>query len=254
MWKSFAVVVFALFSQLALALPTPGDIETAVRAGHFNQAESMLREVIQDKPQSAKAYYELGQVFVYEGRNRDAHQALQHAQQLDPLLKFARNPAHFSALLRESDGQMLTSRASQIQTTAARQSGIPWTYIIIGGAVMLALGWMFSRRATQPASSGMIVPAGSAGPASGNAPVAPTIPPGGSGIGGAVLGGLAGMAAGYGLAKVLEHENGPQTITPVSSPVLSEPLPQPDSDVNNFDAGIGDGWDTSDTGSGDDGW
>ena len=47
---------------LALALPSPKDIEAAVNAGRLTQAETMLREVLQDKPGSARAHYELGQV------------------------------------------------------------------------------------------------------------------------------------------------------------------------------------------------
>ena len=45
---------------LAWALPTPQDIEAAVNSGKLAQAESMLREVIKEKPNSAKAHYELG--------------------------------------------------------------------------------------------------------------------------------------------------------------------------------------------------
>jgi len=51
-------------SVMTWALPAPKDIEAAVSAGQFPKAESMLREVIQAKPQSAKAHYELGEVLV----------------------------------------------------------------------------------------------------------------------------------------------------------------------------------------------
>ncbi|NBU17998.1 MAG: tetratricopeptide repeat protein [Betaproteobacteria bacterium] len=53
---------------MALALPSPKDIETEIQAGNFAKAESMLREVIAEKPQSAKAHYELGQVLARQER------------------------------------------------------------------------------------------------------------------------------------------------------------------------------------------
>ena len=64
--KSAAAVLMALVATVALALPSPKDIEAAVNAGHNAQAEAMLREVIQEKSQSAKAHYELGQVLARE--------------------------------------------------------------------------------------------------------------------------------------------------------------------------------------------
>ena len=51
--KQFLALVLIFFASLALALPSPKDIESAVNAGNLSQAESMLREVIQEKPQSA---------------------------------------------------------------------------------------------------------------------------------------------------------------------------------------------------------
>lgn len=65
-----------LSSALAFALPSPKDIDAAVNAGRLSQAESMLREVIQEKPQSAKAHYELGQVLARQEHYVDAQIAL----------------------------------------------------------------------------------------------------------------------------------------------------------------------------------
>jgi len=46
--KSVVAGFLVLSATLALALPTPKDIEAAVAAGQYTQAESMLREVLQD--------------------------------------------------------------------------------------------------------------------------------------------------------------------------------------------------------------
>jgi hypothetical protein len=48
---SIATILISL-SMLAQALPCPKDIDAAVVAGKLEQAESMLREVISEKPQS----------------------------------------------------------------------------------------------------------------------------------------------------------------------------------------------------------
>ena len=70
--KSVVAGAFVVGASLVLALPTPKDIEAAVAAGRYTQAESMLREVLQDKPQSAKAHYELGQVLAQLQRYKEA--------------------------------------------------------------------------------------------------------------------------------------------------------------------------------------
>ena len=59
------------------ALPSPKDIEAALNAGQTAQAESMLREVLKEKPQSAKAHYELGQVLSRQGRSEEHTSELQ---------------------------------------------------------------------------------------------------------------------------------------------------------------------------------
>ena len=61
-FKLFISAVLTGAATLALALPTPKDIDASVTSGNFHQAEVMLKEVIEAKPQSAKAHYELGQV------------------------------------------------------------------------------------------------------------------------------------------------------------------------------------------------
>jgi len=90
--KQLLALMLVFFASLALALPSPKDIESAVNAGNLSQAESMLRDVIQEKPQSAKAHYELGQVLARQARFADAQQAMSKAKAIDPSLKFATSP------------------------------------------------------------------------------------------------------------------------------------------------------------------
>ena len=82
--RMLLAATLALAAGWALALPSPKDIEAAVGAGQLPQAESMLREVLQAKPQSAKAHYELGQVLARQGKYFEAQQALDQAKTIDP--------------------------------------------------------------------------------------------------------------------------------------------------------------------------
>ena len=290
MKRLIAIAILALMSSLALALPAPKDIEAAVNAGQLTRAEEMLKEVIREKPASAKAHYELGQVLARAGRNFEAREALEKAKSLDPTLKFARDPAHFNEILNRIPGgnagagsgadRVLASPRAEVAVQSAPALHVPvapsfpWGYMLIGGGALLA-AWMFMRRRPAPAAGGMAM-AGAGGAAMSGvggaaAPTAAGYAPGygagypgaqptrGAGIGGAVLGGVAGMAAGYGLAKMMEHgTDGSSHASNVagggSSFTPIEPASQPD--YGSFDAGAGDDWDAADAGSGsdDDSW
>jgi hypothetical protein len=280
--RLIAIAILALMSSLAFALPAPKDIEAAVNAGQLTRAEEMLKEVIREKPTSAKAHYELGQVLARAGRNFEAREALEKAKSLDPTLKFARDPAHFNEILNRipggnagagsGAGSVLAGPRAEVAVQSAPAPRVPaapsfpWSYVLIGGGALLA-AWMFMRRRASSVAGGpmMAGAGGSMAPAAGYGggyggayPAAQPAPGGGIGVGGAVLGGVAGLAAGYGLAKMMEHGTdgsshgsnlaGGSGYTPI------EPASQPD--YGSFDSGAGDNWDASDAGSGsdDDSW
>ena len=67
-----ATLVLVAVSSMAFALPSPKDIESAVNAGQLRQAETMLNEVVREKPNSARAHYELGEVLARLGRNPES--------------------------------------------------------------------------------------------------------------------------------------------------------------------------------------
>ena len=287
MKRLIAIAVLTLMSSLASALPAPKDIEAAVAAGQLSRAEEMLKEVIREKPSSAKAHYELGQVLARAGRNFEAREALEKAQSLDPTLKFARDPQHFNDLLKRipggtasltgGSGAVLSSPRSDVAPRAAPMRepvapSIPWGYMLVGGGALAAV-WMIMRRRAAPAAGGMAM-AGAGGAAmpgvgGGAPPAAAGYAPGygagypgaqparGAGIGGAVLGGVAGMAAGYGLAKMLEHgDERPQGGNPANESGFAPIAPVSQPDYGSFDSGAGDDWDNTDAGAGldDDSW
>ena len=118
------VLMLVMSAGWALALPSPKDIEAAVGAGQLPQAETMLREVLQAKPQSAKAHYELGQVLARQGKYMEAQQALDQAKSIDPALKFASSPEAFSKTYDTVQAQVraVPAPAASLQKAAAPQA------------------------------------------------------------------------------------------------------------------------------------
>lgn len=269
-------------SSLALALPAPKDIEASVNAGQLDRAESQLREVLREKPSSAKAHYELGQVLAREKRYVEARDALHEARRIDPSLKFASSAQRFNDLLDTVNARAATEAPASLGSTAPRQSSparaatspvdaparatpiapqmpvsIPWGMLLmgIGGIALIVLlvrrGAASNAGVTSMGTAPM--PAGGTGfgQSAQTYPAAQGYPPaqGGTGFGsaatGAVVGGLAGMAAGYALSKALDGDHhGSTAVASTSSsgdyiPFSQEPAKP---DLGAFDEGSGEGW------------
>ena len=300
--KSVVAGAFVLGATLALALPTPKDIEAAVAAGQYTQAETMLREVLQDKPQSAKAHYELGQVLAHAHRYKEAQTELQKAKDIDPSLKFATSPDKFNTVLTKvnelaaapsssvvmepsvAPGTHAAIKAAPEPAASSSGSSLSYVWLAIAGLVVLGL-WLRRSAAnaannantttyapasapmgTPPAPRGFgaqftpnAVPAGYAPQGYGPQGYVQTNT-GGSSMTGAVVGGLAGVAAGYALSKALEgdHHAAPAaaaSATPSAGNGGYVPFDAPaQPDLGSFDAGSGSDWDSADSGGSDDSW
>lgn len=174
--KPVVAALLACVTTLALALPSPKDIEAAVNAGHNAQAESMLREVIQEKPQSAKAHYELGQVLAREARYGEALTELNKAKEIDASLKFAASPDKFNDVL-DKVSRLAPAAASvaphatpspsvtaaphvPTPTSAPAESGgISLTYVWLGIGALVVLALVLRRSNTPaPAPSPAMTP------------------------------------------------------------------------------------------------
>jgi len=295
LFKSVVGAALVVSASLALALPTPKDIEAAVAAQHYSQAESMLREVLVEKPQSAKAHYELGQVLAHETRYKEAHSELEKAKDIDPSLKFATSVEKFnlvfskvgelaaaptsSVVMQPTQSSSIHGVAPELHQSSAGGDGFSLSYVWIAIAGLVVLGLWLRRSAAANASSAQYVPANSTStglpaqrgfgaqfvqnsPQTAYAPQGYAQPgSGGSTMTGAVVGGLAGVAAGYALSKALEgdHHATPSSIgmTPADNGgyvPFEAPVQQPD--LGSFDAGSGSDWDGADSGgsSSDDSW
>ena len=233
-------------ASLALALPAPRDIEQAVAAGNLAQAENMLREVLQEKPQSAKAHYELGQVLAKEARYAEALRSLERAKDIDPALKFAASPEKFQEVFNKVTTLKASQNAAPVASAAAvtpatsapPAAAMPSGTLALGVGILAVAAFLLFRASNKPparfgaASATPAPPASaSAGPtalatptgfgaayvpqAAGNASnaasyaPAPAAPGSGATLTGAVLGGVAGVAAGYALSRALEGDHRP---------------------------------------------
>ena len=163
MQRMLLALTLALAAGWALALPSPKEIEAAVGAGQLPQAETMLREVLQAKPQSAKAHYELGQVLARQGKYFEAQQALDQAKTIDPTLKFATNPEAFAktydtVLAQVRGAPSAASAKAAVATPAAPvaspapaspapSGGFNLMYVWMGAAGLVVLGLILRRRA-----------------------------------------------------------------------------------------------------------
>ncbi len=266
----------ALACSLALALPSPKDISAAVEAGDLARAETLLHEVLKEKPNSAKAHYELGEVLARAKRYEEALAQLNQARAIDPALKFASTPDKFSQTVDKvsaADAAAKTAATSQNLNPApaaahsavapASASSFPTGYAV-GGIILLVLLFVLIRRSQAPRPTPMPMGAypGAPGYGPGGA-MAPAPyggygaqPQAGSGIGGAVLGGVAGLAAGYALSKAMEGGNANAGQAQHAAAANEGYIPfdtPPAPDMGSFDAGAGSGWDAADSGGGDSG-
>jgi hypothetical protein len=74
---------------LAQTDPSLSQVYAAVRMGHLEQAQKMMKEVLHDHPASAKAHYVAAQVNADSGDFVQGRQELRLAQELAPGLPFA---------------------------------------------------------------------------------------------------------------------------------------------------------------------
>ena len=292
----FRVLLLGLMvgaSSLVLALPTPKDIEASVQAGQFERAETQLREVIKARPTSAKVHYELGQVLARQGRFIKAEQSLNEARNLEPSLKFTSSAQQFNDLLAKVTAK--TAAPAKTPAVAAQVAPVtpmatmpsrpepstPWGLILLGAAGVALVVVLVRRSAAAKAAPVVSYPMApvpeTRGFGQAYTPGAPQASPypqnnaagypagamGGSGstVRGAVVGGIAGLAAGYALSRVMEGTQGHDGATPHGASGLQDDgyrainsaPSQPD--LGAFDAGRGgDSWDNSADSSGGDDW
>jgi hypothetical protein len=264
--RTHLVVILALacagpvLAQQA-ADPSAHQIYEQVEAGHLDQAQQMVNQVLRDHPNNAKAHYVAAEVYARRGDFPAARDQLSKAEGIDPSKSFA--PAE---ALGKLQAELNGGRAMQMQPRFAPSQGtvrsaIPWGFVLVVVAV-IAILWAIMRRRTATAvyqsyPGGVAAPAG--GPVYGPGPgYGPGYGPGGGGIGSGIAGGLAsGLAVGAGVVagEELAHHFLDRDGNPVPAPVPEQRPDNPNGDMGGNDFGLSDGnagWDDGSSGGGGD--
>src|ERR1700738_547402 len=110
--------------------PTMNQIYDEAKAGHLDQAQRMITQVLADHPNSAKAHYVQAELYAREGKTSPARSELATAEQLKPGLPFA-NPRAVQELKAQ-----LGMRAGALGSPAVVRSvpaapHFPWGSVLI---------------------------------------------------------------------------------------------------------------------------
>jgi uncharacterized protein len=238
--------------------PTMSQIHEAAAAGHLDQAQQMISQVLTDHPNSGKAHYVQAELFAKEGKIAQARAELGTAERLNPgLTDFnARSVQELKSQLGLSAGTR--SAGSPVALGSPRSAPhFPWGTVLILVVVVGVLMLLFRRRTPYTQ-----YPAAGPGPGMGGTPggygpgYGPT-PMGGGGLGSGIAGGLAsGLAVGAGVVAGEElahhfldggrHEGGVIPSAEASEPGSSN------SDMGGNDFGANDpgSWDDGGGGGG----
>ncbi len=223
MRKALAGLMFVLAASVAWAMPSEQQVQDAVKQGNYTQAQSMMAEVVAEKPNSAKAHYVYAELLAHNGAFGKASEEVAKARALDPKIGFT-DPEKFRSFEQTLQREQNTARPARTSavttpgygTTAPASSGggIPgWVWlvglVVIG--ILLFQGFARSRAAAGTPGPGYgptgmnqgYGPAGPYGP--GGAPVAQS---GGSGLLGTGLAVAGGVAGGMLLDEMLHRRDG----------------------------------------------
>ena len=252
----FAAAVL-LASNPVFAEASLPEIYQAVQSGQLAKADAMMKEVLQNHPNSAKAHYVAAELYLKEGKLDAARNHFVKAENLAPGLPFAQP---------ESVQKLQVQLASGAAGSAAAQGSIFSNPIFWGLIAILVVGIIIVMR-RRKAETVQVYNAPSAGyPGTPGGPPAgypggPGYPgaPAAGGMGSGLMGSLAtgaalgaGMVAGQALANNLMggHDGGHSSANP--NPNLTQ-VGGPASLDPNFGVNDASSWDDGGSSSWDDG-
>lgn len=251
--------------RAADADPTVHQIYEAAKAGHLDQAQQMMDQVLRDHPASSKAHFVQAELYAREGNPGLARSELARAEQLDAGLT-KENPQAVQEL-RAQLGLVHRSTGAYGGITAPTQPHFPWGTVVILALVVGVFWMLFRRRRSYAAYPAAGAAPGSFGPGYGPGggyagPGPGYMGPGGGGIGSNIAGGLAGgLAAGAGIVagEELAHHfldgNGrPVAVPPAADDGSWGAAGNPNADMGGTDFGVNDpgSWDDGSGGGGGD--
>jgi tetratricopeptide (TPR) repeat protein len=248
-----------LTSGVAFAEATLPEVYQAVQSGQMAKADVMMKEVLQNHPNSAKAHYVAAELYLKEGKLEVARNHFIKAQNLAPGLPFAQAESVQKLQVQLASGAGGSVAGSSSSSIFSNPLFWGLIAILVVGIIMV----MKRRKAeavqvyNAPSAGYPGTPGGPAGYPGG--PGYPGAPAGGMGSGlmgslatGAALG--AGMYAGQALASNLMgghdsgHSNANSNLNQVGGPASLDPNFGV-QDASSWDDGGSSSWD--DSGGGD---
>jgi uncharacterized protein len=262
------VVTLACAGPVLAADPTVEQVYQAARAGHLDEAQQLMDQVLKDHPTSAKAHYVEAELSAKAGNLARGRTELAEAQRLDPSGAFAK-PEALAALQRELAGRGTSRGPTGYYPSAPparaeeRRSSFPWPIILLVVAGVVIAWALLSRRnrPQYPQYPGSVPPPGGVpggGYGGGPAGYGPAGygPPAGGGMGSGIVGGLAsGLAIGAGVAageELVHHFTDRDGNRVEAPPGYVPPPPDENSNMGGNDFGTtgGDSWDDNSGGGG----
>jgi len=225
--------VALLTSNLALAEATLPQVSQAIQSGQLDKANAMMKEVLQNHPNSAKAHYIAAELYLKEGKLDAARSAFVRAENLAPGLPFVQPESVQKLQVQLANG----AGSSVIGASSIFSNPIFWGLIAI---LVVGIIIVMRRRKAEavqvynaPSAGYPGTPGGPAGyPGGPGYPGAPAAGGMGSGLMGSLATGAAlgaGMYAGQALASNLmgghdnNHSNANPNMNQVGGPASTDP-------------------------------
>lgn len=261
----FAAAVL-LTSNVAFAEATLPEVYKAVQSGQMAKADAMMKEVLQNHPNSAKAHYVAAELYLKEGKVDVARNHFMTAQNLAPGLPFAQPES-----VQKLQVQLSNTAGSPVASSSSSIFSNPIFWGLIAILVVGVIIVMRRRKAeavqvyNAPSAGYPGTPGGPAGyPGGPGGPAGYPGAPAAGGMGSGLMGSLAtgaalgaGMYAGQALASNLMggHDSGHSNANPNNSNMNQVGGPaslDPNfgvRDASSWDDGGSNSWD--DSGGGD---
>lgn len=131
MKKIFLALV--LFATAAFAEPSFDEMQNLIAQKNYAAAEQGLEVIIQNHPNSAKAFYSMAQAQAGLGHQDKAQFALNKAKGLDPTLKFAST---------DNVEALQVAITPQVKKIEKVESGTSWWAIFFTALTLGLIGWM----------------------------------------------------------------------------------------------------------------